>query len=266
MKQPASRLENLTRDLTSRIMSGEYSPGQRLPTETQLQEKWGVSRSVVREAMKVLDSQGLVRIEQGRGTFVSDSDSAPLTTQITLALRRPRAGSTPCAGEGTGEWTELLDVRRVLEVAVAERAAQQASESDFAAMQSAIEEMRARPAQPVGYVDADIAFHSALAFATGNPLWGALLDSLNDLLRRYREAGFRGRDSALTAARQHQEILDAIRSGDAVAAANAMRAHLQRSEQDLKNERQSQSITNPANAESTNGESIKGNTRKKNDN
>lgn len=258
MKPPASRLENLTRDLTARIMSGEYSPGQRLPTETQLQEKWGVSRSVVREAMKVLESQGLVRIEQGRGTFVSDSDSAPLTTQITLALRRPRAGSTPGAGESVGEWAALLDVRRVLEVAVAERAAQQAGESDFAAMQSAIEEMCARPAQPAGYVDADIAFHRALAFATGNPLWGALLDSLNDLLRRYREASFRGRDSALTAARQHQEILDAIRSGDANASAAAMRAHLQRSEQDLKKDSQARS-----NAKSKKGELTKATQGKK---
>jgi GntR family transcriptional repressor for pyruvate dehydrogenase complex len=233
MKPSASRLENLTRDLTTRIVSGEYSPGERLPTETQLQEKWGVSRSVVREAMKVLASQGLVRIEQGRGTFVSDSDSTPLTTQITLALRRPRAGSTP-AMEGVGEWAALLDVRRVLEVAVAERAAQQAGEDDFAAMQSAIEEMRARPAQPAGYVDADLAFHRALAFATGNPLWGALLDALNDLLRRYREASFRGLDSALLAARQHQEILDAVQNHDAAAATEAMRLHLQRSEQDLK--------------------------------
>jgi GntR family transcriptional repressor for pyruvate dehydrogenase complex len=245
MKSPASRLENLTRDLTSRIVGGEYSPGERLPTETQLQENWGVSRSVVREAMKVLASQGLVRIEQGRGTFVSDSDSAPLTTQITLALRRPRAGSTPSLSDGVGEWAALLDVRRVLEVAVAERASQHASENDFAAMQNAIEEMRARPAQPAGYVDADIAFHRALAFATGNPLWGALLDSLNDLLRRYREASFRGRDSALMAARQHQEILDAVQSCDAAAATEAMRLHLQRSEQDLKKEQgQSKSAKN----------------------
>ena len=246
MKPPASRLENLTRDLTSRIVGGEYSPGERLPTETQLQQKWGVSRSVVREAMKVLASQGLVRIEQGRGTFVSDSDSAPLATQITLALRRPRAGSTPGMADGVGEWAALLDVRRVLEVAVAERAAGQAGETDFAAMQNAIEEMRARPAQPAGYVDADIAFHRALASATGNPLWGALLDSLNDLLRRYREASFRGRDSALMAARQHQQILDAVQNGDAAAASHAMRLHLQRSEQDLKKERASKKSPAPS--------------------
>lgn len=233
MNLPASRLEILTQELTTLIVSGEYSPGERLPTESQLQERWGVSRSVVREAMKVLASQGLVRIEQGRGTFVSDSDTASLTTQISLALRRPRGqAALPAAGE----WAALLDVRRVLEVAVAERAASAAGEADIAAMQAAIDEMRERPAHPAGYVDADIAFHHALAAATGNPLWSALLDSLNDLLRRYREASFRGRESALRAARQHQKILDAVKNHDVAGAAAAMRLHLRRSEQDLQKE------------------------------
>jgi len=96
--------------------------------------------------------------------------------------------------------------------------------------------MRARPTLPEGYVDADLAFHHALAAATGNPLWSALLDSLNDLLRQYRVASFHGRESALIAARQHQKILDAVQARDAALAATEMRAHLRRSEQDLKKE------------------------------
>jgi DNA-binding FadR family transcriptional regulator len=232
----ANRLEILTQELTGRIVAGEYAAGERLPTETQLQEQWGVSRSVVREAMKVLASRGLVRIEQGRGTFVTLSHTASLATQMTLALRRPLDQSTPAAGEGVDEWAALLDVRRVLEVAVAERAARHANATEIAAMQSAIDEMRERPAQPAGYVDADLAFHRALAAATGNPLWSALLDSLNDMLRRYREVSFNGRESALVAARQHQKILDAVQARDAAGAVAAMRAHLRRSAQDLKKE------------------------------
>ena len=231
-----NRLENLTQELTAQIVNGQFAPGTRLPTETQLQKQWSVSRSVVREAMKVLSSQGLVKIEQGRGTFVSHSDTTSLATQISLALRRPHHGSTPAAAEGVGEWAALLDVRRVLEVAVAERASQHAKAEDIQAMQDAVDEMRARPTLPAGYVDADLAFHRALAAATGNPLWSALLDSLNDLLRRYREVSFNGRESALTASRQHQKILDAVKARDANGAATEMRAHLRRSEQDLKKE------------------------------
>jgi GntR family transcriptional repressor for pyruvate dehydrogenase complex len=90
------------------------------------------------------------------------------------------------------------------------------------------------PNEPEGYVDADLAFHRALAEATGNPLWPALLNSLNDLLRRYREAGFVGKDGVLFAARQHQKILDAVKSRDAQDAHDAMESHLKKSEQDLK--------------------------------
>jgi Transcriptional regulators len=186
----------------------------------------------------VLASQGLVRIEQGRGTFVSDSDTTSLSTQLSLALRRPRGAAFLPAAE---EWATLLDVRRVLEVAVAERAALGAGAAEIAAMQAAIDEMRERPAQPAGYVDADLAFHRALAAATGNPLWSALLDSLNDLLRRYREASFRGRESALRAVRQHQKILDAVKNQDASGAAAAMRQHLRYSEQDLQKGQQTAS-------------------------
>jgi DNA-binding FadR family transcriptional regulator len=255
----ANRLEILTQELTSRIVGGEYSAGERLPTETQLQKQWGVSRSVVREAMKVLESQGLVRIEQGRGTFVSLSHTASLATQMTLALRRPLDGSTPAANEGVDEWAALLDVRRVLEVAVAERAARHADAAEVAAMQSAIDEMRERPAQPAGYVDADLAFHRALAAATGNALWSALLDSLNDMLRRYREVSFNGRDSALVAARQHQKILDAVQSRDVAGAVAAMRAHLRRSALDLKKEQ-----TQVRKRETANGKQETGNQETKN--
>jgi DNA-binding FadR family transcriptional regulator len=228
------RLDSLTQDLTQRIMDGEYAPGAKLPTETELQKQWRVSRSVVREAMKVLASQGLVRIEQGRGTFVSDTNHASLKEQISFALRRADKSKDGARSKPLGEWNELLEVRRVLEVEVAARAARNASPANLDAMQAAIDVLRDQPNEPEGYVDADLAFHRALAEATGNPLWAALLNSLNDLLRRYREAGFTGKDGVLFAARQHQKILDAVKSRDAQAAHDAMESHLKKSEQDLK--------------------------------
>jgi DNA-binding FadR family transcriptional regulator len=231
-KSGGSRLDNLTQELARRIVDGEYTAGERLPTEAALQQQWSVSRSVVRETMKVLASQGLVRIEQGRVTFVSDSNLTPLKDQISFALRR--AEKRPAKDDPLAEWSELLDVRRVLEIAVAERAARFASPQDIEAMQAAIDVLKNQPNEPEGYVDADLAFHRALADATQNPLWSVLLGSLNDLLRRYREAGFVGRDGVLFAARQHQKILDAVKSRDAEAAREAMQTHLKKSEQDLR--------------------------------
>jgi DNA-binding FadR family transcriptional regulator len=220
-----SRLDFLAGELARRITDGIYQPGQRLPTETELQEEWQMSRSVVREAMKVLASQGLVRIEQARGTFVNEAGTSTLQSQLELTLRW--LSQTP------GDWSALIDVRRVLEIAVAERAALSATPHDLAMMQEAIDSLRRHPNQRAGYVDADLAFHSALAVATGNPLWPALINSLNDLLRRYREDSFRGTCSALKAAEQHKKILDAVTARDPAAATAAMQEHLQHSERDL---------------------------------
>lgn len=207
-------------------MQGVYAPGELLPGETSLQLEWGVSRSVIREAMKMLASRGLVSIQQGRGTFVCESSETPLREQLAITLQRGAKG-------GSG-WENLLEVRHVLEVAVAQRAAQRARMADLKAMRQAIADMRSHPDLPQGYVDADLGFHRALAKATGNPLWIALLSSLNDLLRQYREEGFRGKASALRAADQHEQILNAVETKDVNAAAQAMQEHLQRSQQDIK--------------------------------
>ena len=239
-------LETVVQGLTQQIIAGEWAPGARLPTETQLQEQWQVSRSVVREAMKMLASQGLVRVEQGRGTFVAQDDTAPMQRQIEWALRR----AAPESGEGSADeqawppdvWDNLLDVRRVLELAAAERAAGRATESDVEAMQAAIAAMRARPDDSATHWQSDLAFHRALAAATQNPLWGVLLASFNDLLARYFDFSYFGPENALFTADEHQAILRAVEDGDSVAAVAAMKLHLQSSERDLGEARRQQRV------------------------
>lgn len=219
------------------IIAGDFRPGARLPTEPQLQEQWGVSRSVVREAMKVLESQGLVRIEQGRGTFVSDSaHNEPLRQQLEWALLRAvpvgeEAGATP---PPLDQWDALLDVRLVFEVGAAERAARWASDADLAAMQEAIAKMRGCPNDAAACSEVDFDFHRAIAKATRNPLWPTLLGSLHELLRRYLELAHHGPQNALMTANEHEAVLVAIRAGDDSGAAQAMRRHLQTSGHDLK--------------------------------
>ncbi|MEO6907487.1 MAG: FadR/GntR family transcriptional regulator [Abditibacteriaceae bacterium] len=224
------RVETVVNGMEERIMKSVYAPGELLPGETSLQTEWGVSRSVIREAMKMLASRGYVSIHQGRGTFVSESSETPLREQLAITLQR--------GAKGESSWGDLLEVRHVLEVAVAQRAAQRAKKADLKAMREAIDNMRSHPALPQGYVDADLGFHRALAEATGNPLWIALLNSLNDLLRQYREEGFRGKASALRAADQHEQILNAVIAKDVDTAAIAMQEHLQRSQQDIKIKKQ----------------------------
>ena len=217
------------------IIAGDFRPGERLPTESQLQEMWGVSRSVVREAMKVLESQGLVRIEQGRGTFVSDSThNEPMRQQLEWALLRaaPHDEATGAAPP-LDQWDALLDVRLVFEVGAAERAARHAGAADLAAMQEAIAKMRGCPDDAAACSEVDFDFHRAIARATRNPLWPTLLGSLHELLRRYLELAHHGPQNALMTAGEHEAVLAAIRAGDGPAAAEAMRRHLQTSGHDL---------------------------------
>lgn len=229
-------LARLVADITEQIVSGQYQAGEKLPTEAQMQAHWGASRSVVREAMKMLASQGLVSIEQGRGTFVKQSDTSALQRQIEWTLRR--AGS---AAEGDGGvpsissevWDHLLDVRSVLEYAAVERAAQHATEKDITAMQTAIERMRAYPNDADKHSEFDLDFHRAIAEATQNPLWPVLLNSFNDLLRRYFAFSYHGPENALGTADQHQQILDAIKAHDPQGAIEALRHHMGRSQEDL---------------------------------
>lgn len=219
-----------------RILGGEYAPGSKLPTEPQLQAEWGVSRAVVREAMKILESQGLVRIEHGRGTFVTESNTEPLRRQIEWTLLRSAGGSggTEGAEEGGPDlWDHLLDIRHALEVSGAERAALHANAEDIGEMQSSIDDIRAAPEDVATCSQADLRFHRALAGATRNPLWPALLSSMHDLLYQYLQMSQLGPENAMRTADQHERVLAAIRAGDAAAAAAAMNEHLETSRQDL---------------------------------
>lgn len=216
-----------------RIMSGRYRTGEKLPTEPQFQVEWGVSRSVVREAMKILESQGLVRIEQGRGTFVSEVDTAPLGQHLEWALLRGAPQRQENGEAALDEWDALLDVRFVMEVASAERAAQEATNSAIAAMQRAIAIMRGRPDDAVACGEADFDFHMAIANATRNPLWPMLLGSLHGLLKPCMELGHHGPRNALMTASEHEEIFKAVRDGHSIAAGEAMRQHLQSARRDF---------------------------------
>jgi DNA-binding FadR family transcriptional regulator len=225
-RRPSSGcVETVLNGICGRIISGEFQPGLKLPTEPQLQAEWGVSRAVVREAMKILESQGLVRIEQGRGTFVSEVNTEPLRQQIEWTLLRSVGVGTDTDG-ASDQWDHLMDIRRVLEVSAAERAAVHANATDIEVMRQSISDLRNHPEDTEICGQADLTFHRALAVATRNPLWMALLGSIYDLLHRYLELSHVDSENALLTANQHESILTAVQARDALGAAAAMEQHL----------------------------------------
>jgi len=208
--------------LSERIISGEFPAKSLLPTERELCATMSVSRTVIREAAKVLESRGLVRIERGRGTIVQEAKTGPLSESLKLLLRR--------RGH---ELEDLLEVRKMLEVGIAGLAAERRSDEQLQAMQQALETMRRSPDKPEGYVDADVAFHEEIARASQNPVVGVLLEPLVDLLRESRMKSFSGPRMVRLRLRQHQEIFERIKAQDPRGAQEAMTRHLVDTEKDL---------------------------------
>jgi GntR family transcriptional regulator, transcriptional repressor for pyruvate dehydrogenase complex len=205
------------------VVSGGLEPGERLPPERELCARLGVSRTVVREALNLLEARGLISIEHGRGAVVSGGNTDAVRDALGLILRvRPKV-----------LW-ELLEMRAILEVGISGLAAERATEEDTDAMRAELERMAASIDTPEGYVDADVEFHALLARGARNGVLLTMLEPIVDLLRASRRVSASRRPgSALRALGEHEEILRRVEAGDAEGARREMRAHLANTVKDI---------------------------------
>jgi GntR family transcriptional repressor for pyruvate dehydrogenase complex len=205
------------------LISGGLNPGERLPPERELCARLNVSRTVVREALNLLEARGLISIEHGRGAVVSGGNTDAVRDTLGLILRvRPKV-----------LW-ELLEMRKILEVEIAGLAAERATEEHVQAMRTQLERMLASIDTPSGYVDADVEFHAVLARAARNEVLLTMLEPIVDLLRASRRVSASRRPgSALRALGEHEEILRCVEVADTDGARRAMRAHLANTARDI---------------------------------
>jgi len=204
------------------VVSGRLSPGERLPPERELVGRLGVSRTVVREALNLLEARGLISIEHGRGAVVSGGSTHAVRDTLGVLLRvRPKA-----------LW-ELLEIREILEVEIAGLAAERTEEDDVREMRGQLDRMETLIGAPEGYVDADVEFHALLARSTRNEVLLAMLEPVVELLRASRQVSASRPGSALRALREHEEILGSVEAGDAEEAREGMRVHLMNTAKDI---------------------------------
>jgi GntR family transcriptional repressor for pyruvate dehydrogenase complex len=197
------------------VVSSGLSLGERLPPERELVGLLGVSRTVVREALNLLEARGLISIEHGRGAVVSEGSTHAVRDTLGLLLRvRPKA-----------LW-ELLEIREILEVEISGLAAERADGEDVREMRAQLDRMETLIDAPEGYVDADVEFHALLARSTRNGVLLTMLDPIVELLRASREVSASRPGSARRALREHEEILHCVEAGDAGGARERMRVHL----------------------------------------
>jgi len=198
------------------IVKGELCPGDRLPSEAELCEQFGVSRTVVREATRCLADRGLLSAEPGRGTFVTAMSPQDLSDSFGLFVKSSEVSAR-----------NLIEVRELLEVKIAELAAERATPENLAKMEQALEQMEKNVESVEGYISADLNFHMALAEATQNDVFFALIGSLVEGLQDVRRIAAHRLASLRTAQGYHKSIYECVRKRDKEGAAEAMRQHVQ---------------------------------------
>jgi GntR family transcriptional repressor for pyruvate dehydrogenase complex len=238
--------EQIAQTIRERVVSGGYVQGERLPNERELAVAYGVSRNVVREAVRALVNDGLVEVRQGSGTFVANGTSSALGDSLGLALSLG----------GKGSLSNLIEIRTIIEPAVAGLAATRAQAFDVAAMEAEVEIMEGAFDDVERFISADHRFHIAIASATQNQLVPLILVPVVDVLNEQRKRLFFVVHSARSAQMFHKRILAAIRKRDSEAAFEAMRGHLKQVSGDIARWEKSQDT--PEGAVLENKTSIKG--------
>jgi len=199
------------------VERGQLRSGQTLPPESELAAQFGVSRAVVREALKSLQAQGLVEVVNGVGSVVRGMTSMPLEQFFTFAARLSEVSIQ-----------ELLEVRRGLEVEAASLAAGRAGAAEIADLGRLVDSMAGSLREPAVFSGFDTAFHVAIARASRNPMLVLLVEAIRVPLRRSVEEGLTNwiRTGEVDTVRQiHADVLESIRSGDPDRAAKAMDLH-----------------------------------------
>ena len=223
LSAPGSLTDRATEALTRLVASGEYAPGARLPPELELASRFGVSRTVVREAVARLKSAGLVESRQGSGVFVREPN---LEMRFQLDPRAIRGSAAAVL--------EVLEIRRALESEAAALAATRHTRAQLAEIRAALASIAREEAAGKDGVRSDMDLHRAIARASGNRHFPALWDFIGPLaqvaIRATRANEARRTDFAGQVREEHRALVEAIARRDARAARAAALRHMDMAE------------------------------------
>lgn len=204
--------------LVEYIVAEDLKEGDSLPSTAELSERFGVSRTVIREALAALAGRGVLARSQGRESVVATPGGADLTRLLQFTARRDQV-----------TLADILDARYGLEITAAQLAASRANEEDLSEIQNDLAALESAK-KDAEFNLADVALHRAIAEASANPLIVLMLDGLADFLLDFRVKSViswrRRGESMGPIVEEHRKIVDAIAAGDPGRAAAAMQEHL----------------------------------------
>ncbi len=215
---PIERLgaaEQVARRILTLVQSGSLRAGDQLPSERELAAILGVSRPVVREALRGLSILGVVRVRPGGGAFITSLDATDLLAplQFFISLDRHTIDS-------------LYDARTLIEGGIASRAAARITEAQLIQLREIVAPQAALLDDPVGFRVSDLAFHQLLIDAAGNPFLARVAHSLNVLGMDFRRIASENPAVLAQSVRDHERIEAALQQRDPAAAVAAMEQHM----------------------------------------
>jgi GntR family transcriptional regulator, transcriptional repressor for pyruvate dehydrogenase complex len=208
--------EQIAGELTRMIVAGSVAPGALLPTEQVLARQFGVGKSAVREAVRVLSTKGLVEVVQGSGMRVTDTQRWNVIDSELVTLMAKR-GLT---------MDELIEVRRTLEPDIVALAAARATPDELAELEETVARTTESERRDPEYIRLDVGFHNQIAAATHNPIYVILVGSVFDLLVESRRLLVAVPGATTRGIYHHRRILEAVRSRDTDEARARMIEHL----------------------------------------
>lgn len=222
--QKSSAPEIIINEIIQHIKSGELKPGNKLPTERDMSQMFGVGRSSIREAIKALVLSGYLESSQGKGTFIKKD--LPVNDLTLTNLQHALAAE---------QIIELMELREILECNAVKLAAERASSEDIRRMHEALERMQASKADIKKFYDPDFDFHVAIAEATHNEMICETMKQIVEKSHEYYEKFMPDRlcppQQAILSAGQ---VISCIEDGDAEKASRCMKEHLDLVEVELK--------------------------------
>jgi DNA-binding FadR family transcriptional regulator len=219
-RRPTNLAKAITAELVERIVRGVHPPGTPLPPEPALCETFSVSRTVVREAVKILQEKGLVHVRQGTGTMVTPQTMWNMLDEHVLA-------ATITEDETLAILDDVVVTRRVLESDMANVAARLAGQETVDRLRALVDRMDELVNDPATYAEHDRAFHDTIMQASGNRIGRGVVRSLErQVVNTARYVGRTEQALCVASNRGHRRIYERIAAHDPVGAAEAMFRHI----------------------------------------
>lgn len=207
--------EQVADQIQEMILKRQYEVDERLPSERDLATSLGVSRNVVREAIKLLQERGLVTVQSGSGVYICAQEAEMVSRSVGLYVRRQEISTS-----------HIFEVRWILEVENVRLAAHKITPEDIEILEACLDRSEKSLSDPALFTKIDVEYHRLLAVATGNPVLPLLLDTITDALDAQIQKTSVLPGAQANALRHHRAIFEAVKAKNPAQAQDAMINHL----------------------------------------